>query len=170
MRKTYFAVHIDSGTSSAFSKVAFTLLDNPHIVLIHYLGDSSAIKSIPHGNSKHNTRPHKRTCPSVIESLKHENLYYNKPNKVYKASVTATNVGGRQGTANSRNLKQVQHAKESVDKKKSLGTDDVKNLFELAMHLGTFVKIIDLWPEFVCVLILEDIAAELNNLLQDQSK
>ena len=117
MRKTYFAVHIDSGTSSAFSKLAFTLLGNPHIVLKHYLGDSSAIKSIPHGNSKHNTRPHKRTCPSVIESLKHETIL-QKPNKVYKASVTATNVGGRQGTANSRNLKQVQHAKESVDKKK----------------------------------------------------
>ena len=133
MRKTYFAVHIDSGTSSAFSKVALTSLDNPHIVLIHYLGDSSAIKSVPHGNSKHNTSPQKRTCPSV-ESLKHETIL-QKPNKVSKASVAAANVGGRQGTANSRNLKQVQHAKESVDKKKSLGTHDVKNLFELTMHL-----------------------------------
>ena len=41
-----------------------------NFVLINYLGDESAATDFPHGNRKHDSRKHVRTCPSVLSDLK----------------------------------------------------------------------------------------------------
>ena len=67
-------------------------------------------------------------------------------------------VGQRQGIANPRNSKQLHNLKHRQDAKLKLGNDDIANLHELTtMHLGGYVKIIDLWPK--------DLLKELNKLL-----
>ena len=113
---------------------------------------------------KNNNREHKRTYPSVISSLKSE-LVHEPPNKLYKTLVTKEEVGQRQGIANPRNLKQLHNLKHRQDAKLKLGNDDIANLYELTMHLGGYVKIIDLWPELTVILMNDDLLTELSKLL-----
>ncbi len=84
-------------------------------------------------------------------------IVHEPPNKLYKTLVTKEEVGQRQGIANPRNLKQLHNVKYLQDAKLKLGNDDIANLYELTMHLGGYVKIIDLWPK--------DLLKELNKLL-----
>ena len=88
----------------------------------------------------------KTTYPSVISLLKSE-LVHELPNKLYKTLVTKEEPGQRQDIANPRNSKQLHNLKHRQDAKLKLGYDDIANFYELTMHMGGYVKIIDLWPK-----------------------
>ena len=164
LKKMYFCIRNKSGVSTSFCKFAITFIDNPYLVVIWYQGNESTAPKLKHGNRKNNNREHKRTYPSVISSLKSE-LVHEPPNKLYKTLVTKEEVGQRQGIANPRNLKQLHNLKHRQDAKLKLGNDDIANLYELTMHLGGYVKIIDLWPEFTVILMNDDLLKELSKLL-----
>jgi hypothetical protein len=42
--------------SHKFKKLGHWLHSDPHLVLVHYLGDETIYKPMAHGNSKHETR------------------------------------------------------------------------------------------------------------------
>ena len=79
--------------------------------------------------------------------------------------MTKEEVGQRQGIANPKNLKQLHNLKHRQDAKLKLGNYDIANLYELTMHLGGYVKIIDLWPELTVILMNDDLLKELSKLL-----
>lgn len=55
--------------SHKFKKLGHWLHSDPHLVLVHYLGDETIYKPMGHGNSRHETE-FKRTMPSVINKIK----------------------------------------------------------------------------------------------------
>ena len=58
--------------------------------------------------------------------------------------MTKEEAGQRQGIASPRNLKQLHNLKHRQDAKLKLGNDNIANLYEFTMHLGEYVKSIDL--------------------------
>ena len=163
LKKMYFSIRSKNGVSTSFCKSAITFIDNPYLVLILYHGNESTAPKLKHGNRKNNNMEHKRTYPSVISVLKSE-LVHEPPNKLYKTLVTKEEVGQRQGIANPRNLKQLHNVKLRQDAARKLGNDNIANLYELTMHLGGYVKIIDLWPELTIILMNDDLLKELSKL------
>ena len=83
---------------SSFQRHAWWLLDNPHTVLIQYIGK-------PHGNSVTNNREHHRTCPSVFKAVK------EKPHDdnitTYQTLIAKECDNDLQAVLKPRNLKQV---------------------------------------------------------------
>jgi hypothetical protein len=69
--------------SHKFKKLGHWLHSDPHLVLVHYLGDETIYKPMAHGNSKHETE-FKRTMPSVIDKMKSEE---GGAKKVYRKMV-----------------------------------------------------------------------------------
>ena len=66
IKKSY---HKLSKTSS-FQRHGWWMIANPHIVLVHYLGDESEYTPTPHGNCKsEGAKEFIRTCPSVLKSI-----------------------------------------------------------------------------------------------------
>ena len=56
--------------AGSFTRHGWWLISNPHIVLVHYLGDESEYTPTPHRLCQsEDAREHIRTCPSVLESI-----------------------------------------------------------------------------------------------------
>ena len=71
LRKMYFKIcNTESGGSNKFEKNAYILLDKPEYCLVHYLGDESTHRPLPHGNSKPGAGNYVRTCPSVLKNMR----------------------------------------------------------------------------------------------------
>ena len=71
MKKTSFRISNNKEVSDKFQKHVFRFTDgyNGKTVLV-YMGDSEAYQNLPHGNRKRNNRPHKRSKPSLINTIK----------------------------------------------------------------------------------------------------
>jgi hypothetical protein len=90
LTKSYFLLNTGKGVSTKnFRKEAYQLQG---VVLLHYIGDETLSVSMPHGNSKKQTKIFIRTKPSVVEKLA-VNLQYQEPHKVYKEAVAKVAVG-----------------------------------------------------------------------------
>ena len=95
--------------SHKFKKLGHWLHSDPHLVLVHYLGDETIYKPMAHGNSKIETE-FKRTMLSVIDKMKFEE---GGAKKVYRKIVCTDQVDGNmQGIANPRNTKQVKNVQQ----------------------------------------------------------
>ena len=170
LRKTYFQTSLPSqcdrrGCSRKFSKVTYVPLSKPNLVLVHYCGDEMLYVSKPHGNAKHSARPYKRTCPSVLETIKQE-VTHEKPGKVYKKMVLQNIENQDHGILNPRNMKQVSNVKAQVDMKRKLSHDDVYNIIELGYHLSDFVRNVTIFPDLLRMLASKDILQEFEKLLK----
>ena len=75
-----------------FVRHGWWLLDNPHLVLVHYLGDHNEYLPQPHGNSKTHKRPHIRTCPSVIQEIKENASAADIPSTTYQRMINEVNT------------------------------------------------------------------------------
>ena len=90
VRKFY---HHCLSSRTTFTRHAFHLVNGPStLVLIQYLGDASGVQEDePHGNAmKQPTRPHVRTCPSVLHKIA-EKADLTTPQKIYR-KLTASHV------------------------------------------------------------------------------
>ena len=100
--------------SHKFKKLVHWLHSDPHLVLVHDLGDETIYKPMAHGNSKHETE-FKRTMPSVIDKMKSEE---GRAKKVYRKMVCTDQMDGNiQGIANLRNTKQVKNVQQKKKQK-----------------------------------------------------
>jgi hypothetical protein len=68
--------------SHKFKTLGHWLHSDPHLVLVHYLGDETIYKPMAHGNSKHETE-FKRTMSSVIDKMKSEEGGVRRPSLIH---------------------------------------------------------------------------------------
>ena len=94
--------------SSDFTRRVYQLPENPHLTLVHYLGDSSSFHPLPHGNKKNPSAGFVRTCPSVLKEME-ENLKQRGSANVYRDMQSKNKEGFQQKICNPRNLRQVQN-------------------------------------------------------------
>ena len=166
VRKMYFKIcSSEAGGSNEFEKFAYILLEKPEYCLIHYFGDESTYRPLPHGNSKPGTGNYVRTCPSVLKNMR-KRVETESSGNVYKKMVTEIKTGVHQGVLNPRNLKQVQNVKCNVINERRYSKDDLYNLLQLAYHLPDTIWKIDLYPDMACVLGIKDVMDELNTVLE----
>ena len=152
----------------SFHRHAWWLIEKPSIVLVHYIGDESEYKETPHGNSKTNTREYIRTCPSVLATLKEQDL--ETPISVYQKESTNSCPSSHQAVLTPRDLKQVQNTIKISRQEKKLSQDEIYNLTILAHELKGYITEITVYPELKCFFGLPDVMSEFNRLLQMQSK
>ena len=123
------AYHKLSRTSS-FQRQGWWLIENPHVVLVHYLGDESEYTPTSHGNCKsENANEFIRTCPSVLKSISSSEAsssttYQNLVNEPCHSELNAV--------LRPRDLRQVQNLQLSVRQAKRLSRDDYYNLMLIA--------------------------------------
>ena len=153
------------GVSDELEKNAYILLDKPEYYLVHYLGDESTHRPLPHDNSKPGAGSYVRTCPSVLKNMR-KHVETESSGNVYKKMVTEIKTGVHHGVLNPRNLKQVQNVKCNVINDRRYSKDDLYNLLQLAYHFPDTIWKIDLYPDMACVLGIKDVMDELNTILE----
>ena len=160
------AYHKLSRTSS-FQRQGWWLIENPHVVLVHYLGDESEYTPTSHGNCKsENANEFIRTCPSVLKSISSSEAsssttYQNLVNEPCHSELNAV--------LRPRDLRQVQNLQLSVRQAKRLSRDDYYNLMLIAQELKDYVFEIVTYPDLTCFFGLSELLKEFNNLLKIQS-
>lgn len=155
------------GKTQTFQRHGWYLVDNPHIVLIHYLGDESEYVPTPHGNAKTDDKEYIRTCPSVLKNISDSTK--NSSSTTYQELATAPCEPELNPVLRPRNLKQVQNKHQQDQQIKRLSRDDIYNLHLVAHDLHDFVLEIVSYPELTCFVGLREILNEFNSLLQTKS-
>lgn len=151
-----------------FHRHAWWLIDNPNIVLVHYIGDEREYEESVHGNSKSKDREYIRTCPSVLTKLKQKNL--ETPINVYQEESSKLCPSSHQAVLKPRDLKQVQNSIQISRTEKRLSQDEIYNLTVLAHDLKGYITEITVYPDLKCFFGLSDLMFEFNRLLQMKSK
>lgn len=159
--------HHKVSKSSTFQRHAWWLLENPNIVLVHYIGNEAEYQETPHGNSKSKTREYVRTCPSVVSKLKQRDI--QTPISVYQDELSKTCSSSHQAVLQPRNLKQVQNSIQLSRQEKRLSQDEIYNLNLLAHELKGYISEITTYPDLKCFFGLPDVMSEFNRLLQVKS-
>ena len=161
----------DRQGDSGFTRSAYIFkdkLDWPYVV-IHYRGDESVFVPRPHGLSVINTRPHERTCPSILSAMKPKVLQ-NSCGKVYAENVTSGQTNAvHQGILNARDKKQVKNMATAQRNKYRVSHDEIFGSLQIAHHVNDFVKLLSIYPDIRVVLGSKDILSELNRVLAVKS-
>ena len=85
-KKIYFYNSGPGGKNTLFKRHVYTMLNDPSSgTLLHYVGDDTIATQFPHGNRKRDSKPHFRTCPSVLKSVTEIN---DTPANVYKQEMS----------------------------------------------------------------------------------
>ena len=138
-------------------------------ILIHYIGDEKAAIKFPHGNAtKHLSRPHIRTCPSVLRSLEKE-CQHTTTAKVYRSHITQVPAPTHLPVMQPRNTKQVKNIRSKMLERQRLSHDALYNLHELATDMPYFVHAIRTHPDLVCVCAHKALLEELDRVLLVES-
>ena len=148
--KSYFQIATPQGASPEFVRHSYELIPSNGLVLIHYLGNETAANKFPHGNVKHHTREHIRTCPSVLKDLDDE-CVHSTTSKVYKSLVTKLPPTSHIPVLQPRNSKQVENVRLRKLREQRISQDALYNLHELAIDMPRFIHLIKTHPELVCV-------------------
>ena len=135
VRKIYFCNDGPSGKNYLFKCHVYTLLDDPNSgKLLHYFSDDTTAIQFPHGNRKKDSKPHIRTCPSVIKQVGKTS---DMPANVYKQEISnlESNCPSHlQLVCLPRNVKQNQNAHAQRRQKFRFSHDTLHNLHEVAYH------------------------------------
>lgn len=152
-----------NGTSTKFKRHAYTMIDDTHKTLIHYLGDHTSIIDFPHGNSKHDERMHVRTCPSVLKAISNVDV----PSNVYKKEITKNDcLPEHQPVLKPKNVKQISNVQAKNRQNFRLTHDALYNIHELAFDLNGFIAKIITYPDLVVVCGSTLMVTELGKVLQ----
>lgn len=165
VKKTYFHVATESGSSNSFVKHCYQRLSPDNIVVIHYLGDDTCVGDQPHGNSKREeARPHIRTCPSVLRDLSEE-CKYSKAANAYRRQIASVRYPTHVAVKQPRNVTQVRNVRSQVLNKQRLSHDSLYNLHEIAINLSDYVHIIRTHPDLICVCGQKGLLDEMDRML-----
>ena len=155
-------------SSSTFTRSSYQLLSPSNVTIVHYLGDESCAVPLPHGNSRcrdERARPHVRTCPSVLESLKKE-CKMTTAAKAYRSQITKIpSHPSYRPVKQPRNEKQVKNARSQVLQNQRLSHDSLYNMHELALYLPNFFHLIQTYPDLVYVCGQTELLDELDKTL-----
>ena len=166
LKKRYFILDTPNGPSDSFRKEVYQLIDDRDYLLIHYMGDQSAIAQFPHRNTKKSDRNFVRTCPSTMKKLSKE-CKTQPANVVYKKEVAQANAAENHvPTVLPRNLKQLQNLRFQHSKQSRISRDDLYNLHEISYDITGFVHKIITYPDLTCICGLDVILNEANKVLQ----
>ena len=136
--KSCFQVSTPRGSSREFLHQSYELLPSNHLVVVHYLGNENAANNFPHGNVKHTTREHVRTCPSVLKSLDVK-CGESSTSKIYKSLITKLPAVSHMPVLQPRNSKQVENVRVKKLQDQRISHDALYNLHELAVDMPTGV-------------------------------
>ena len=117
---------------------------------------------------KHLTRPHIRTCPSVLQSLEKQ-CKHTTTAKVYRSHIAQVPPPTHTSVLQPRNKKQVKNARSKMLERQRLSHDSLYNLHELATDMPDFVQAIRTHPDLVCVCAHKALLEELDRELLVQS-
>ena len=155
------------GKTLTFQRHGWWLIENPHLVLVHCLGDETEYKPTPHGNSKNSSTEYIRTCPSVIKDIADKST--DSSATVYQKLASAPCDPELNAVLRPRNLKQVQNVNQTINQSKRLSRDDYYNLMLIAHDLKDYVFEIVTYPDLTCFVGLSEILKEFNNILHVQT-
>lgn len=157
------------GKMLTFQRHGWWLVENPHIVLVHYTGDETEYVPSPHGNSKINLQKEfVRTCPSVLKEIA-ENEAASSITTYQKLS-TVPCEPELNAVLRPRNLRQVQNISHSMQQAKRLSRDDYYNTLLIAHELKDYVFQVITYPDLTCFVGLSELMKEVNNLLDVHSE
>lgn len=122
VKKYYVSIKENGEISNAFKRYSYTILHcKKGLVLIHYTGDNSTLG---------HTKPHIRTCPSVLRDLESS---VKSPSNVYKDKILKCDLSIEHHTVLLlRNKKQVANMQAQQCQKLCLSHDALYNVHELA--------------------------------------
>ena len=166
IRKYYHKLY----EGSSFCRHAWWLIDNPTLVLVHYLGDHHEYEPQPHGNSKSRRRPYVRTCPSLISEIK--KTVSNPPAATYHRMVNQANKNhvAHEAVLKPKNIEQIENAIKSEKNKQKISHDQIYNANLIAHELHDYLYEIRTYPELIFFMAHPEIISEFNTLLMMESK
>ena len=106
IEKTSFKIINNKEVSNKFQKHAFQFTDsyNGKTVIV-YMGDIETYQNLPHGNRKRNSRPDKRTKPSLMNTIKAQKDI--APKAVFDTMQSEKSVSLFNGISVPRNVRQM---------------------------------------------------------------
>ena len=138
IRKEYFHLKTQDGSTDAFTKDAYRICINGNQTIetkpvkIVYTGNHDLYEPQPHGNSKDNEKHFTRTKPSAIQRAKLQLKESRKaPSQVYKESSSENEL---------RNKHQVQNLKYSLNKEEKLTNCEIRNVFLMCREIPIVKK------------------------------
>ncbi len=156
--KTYYVFIAPDGLEKAcFKRYAYTT-SQTNRVLIHYKGDDSVVAD---------SKPHIRTCPSILRELETTEI---PPSVAYKKKIAASVPSVElQAIQLPRNQKQVRNLQSRFRQRLRISHDSLYNLHELSYDLDQFVHKIITYPDLVVICGFKPMLKEINRLLQSSS-
>ena len=171
-QKMYYYLRDEDGhTDRRFRKMVSNLENNELIQIVEYYGDETLYNPRPHGNSKDPNAPEwNRTAPSAQNRIVAEAESGNStPSNIYIQLVSENTDSSRQGVSNPRNREQVRNYVKKVRNSKRLCRDDLASLYLMGNQMENFVHELSLIPQLECIIGLDEIFNEFNDMLTVQS-
>lgn len=152
-RTWYRLVHESEKTGKFEEQKDFTL--------VHYLGDQSLWRSLPHGNEKNpsSSSDYKRTAPSVLHDLKKS---HDAPQKVYATMLTEKE---KPPTMKPRDKRQVINHQQLFRMSLRATNDEICNVVLYGLQLKDFVRqvVVDLPSQAIGVYM---ISSDLSDMIK----
>ena len=156
--KTYYNyIGPDNAERKQFRRYSYTIpSQNNHLMLVHYKGDDTVA-------TDSGSKPHIRTCPSVLRELEQAS---QSPSVVYKKKVSKSDCPlEHQPVLVPRSSKQVANMQALQRQKTRLSHDALYNLHELSYDLQNFVHKIVTFPDIIVICGIKVVLKECNRLL-----
>jgi hypothetical protein len=144
---------------------------------MHYTGDHTVYKPFQHRSAKKSKNPYIRSSPYVNEKVQRSNIL--KPvHQIYQEIVNESTGGPRHAVTTPRNQKQVQNARDLINKEFRLSHDALYNIYELSVQLHftdrkgnnkDFTTYIALHPRILIHLFPSPLLDSLNHLVNISS-
>ena len=164
IEKTAFRIINNKKVSYEFQKHSFRFTDsyNGKTVIV-YMGNSDAYKNMPHGNRKRNNRPHKRSKPSLMKTIKSQN---DKAPKVVFDSMKSDNPNSLvNGISVPRNTRQIKNIQADIRRDCKLSHDSLYALHLLVDHLENYILSIKTAPDLEVIVGNNDVFEEFKRVL-----
>ena len=127
------------------------------------MGDSEAYQNLPHGNRKRNNRPHKRSKPSLINTIKSQTN--GAPKAVFESMKSEQPESLITGISIPRNTRQIKNIQAKIRKDGKLSHDSLYALHLLVDHLDNYILSIKTTPDLEVIVGNNEIFEEFKKVL-----
>ena len=127
------------------------------------MGDSDAYQNLPHGNRKRNNRPHKRSKPSLINTIKSQTN--GAPKAVFESMKSEQPESLITGISIPRNTGQIKNIQAKFRKDGKLSHDSLYALHLLVDYLDNYILSIKSTPDLEVIVGNNEIFEEFKKVL-----
>lgn len=179
VKKQYFIGKLPQGKTQAFQKHCYVLVgDNrlPYPVLLHYIGDETVMVDYPHGNSKKSNSAYFAIAPSVRRDIANRsksamptaiiNSYKTSPSSYSVNEAGEKDINPVLTPRNKSQVRNIRRKQKLSNVKDCIPKDDLATLHSLGSELIGFCHYIRTQPELACIVGLNDISTEVENLMK----